>query len=69
MSLWDVLGLYGLWLPYKSQFRFLFFGELWLLYHPLFHLSTIAFELGSDLSSFHSTMHLILHCMAVKASL
>ena len=44
------------------------FGKLRVLHHPLFHLSTIAFELGSDLSSFHSTMHLILHCMAVKAS-
>ena len=68
VSHWDVLGLYGLRLPYKSQSWFLFFGELCVLHHPLFHFSTIAFELGSDLSSFHSTMHLILHCMAVKAS-
>ena len=43
------------------------FDKLCVFNHPLFHLSTIAFELGSDLSSFHSTMHFILHCMAVKA--
>ena len=59
MSHWDVLSLYGLRLPYKSQSWYSFFGELCVLHHPLFHLSTIAFELGSDLSSFHSTMHLI----------
>ena len=61
----DVLSLYGVGLPCKPQPWNL--SMLCVFSHPLFHLTTIALDLETDLSSFCSTMHVILHRTAVKA--